>query len=246
MSPTRQMLYTKEEAEVHVKKAYILVAFVCFVLCFCITLQYKSVTRNSSTGVKEAKRTEELENQLINANREIINLKKENLQLASDIEIYRQEAASQDSGATALKAELEKALTAAGLTDVNGPGIVITLADSTEPVKQGESNDPYIVHDSDLRSVITELWAAGAEAISINGERLVANSAVRCVGSTIMINNKRCASPFVINAVGNAGSLESALNMRGGVLDVLKLYKISVDVTKQEEIKVDKYSGSFD
>jgi len=78
MFPTRQMLYTKEETEVHKKKAYILVAFVCFVLCFCITVQYKSVTKNSSAGVKEAKRTEELENQLINANQEIINLKKEN------------------------------------------------------------------------------------------------------------------------------------------------------------------------
>jgi len=246
MFPTGQMLYTKEETEVHKKKAYILVAFVCFVLCFCITVQYKSVTKNSSAGVKEAKRTEELENQLINANQEIINLKKENMQLASDIEIYRQEAASEDSGANALKAELEKALTAAGLTDVTGSGVVITLADSTEPVKQGEANDPYIVHDSDLRSVITELWGAGAEAISVNGERIVANSAVRCVGSTIMINNKRCASPFVINAVGNANSLESALNMRGGVLDVLRLYKISVNVSKESEILVKKYSGSYD
>jgi len=226
------------------RKVQILIALVCFLLFFSITLQYKSVTKNNGAGIAELKRTQDLENQLINANEEIINLKKENMQLLSDIDIYRQDAASKDSGSNALKAELEKSLLISGLTAVEGQGVVIILADSSEAQTQGESAESYIVHDTDLRSVVNELYGAGAEAISINGERLVSTSTIRCVGNSIMVNNRRCTSPFEIKAIGNSTSLESALNIRGGILDVLKLYKISVNVTKSASVKLDKYTGN--
>ena len=129
----------------------------------------------------------------------------------------------------------------AGLTDAEGPGIEITLADSANSQAQADSTD--IVHDRDLRDVVNELYGAGAEAISINSERIVANTAIRCVGNTIMINDKRCSSPFVIKAIGDSASLESALNIRGGVLDVLRLYNIQVNVTKYEKIKLQKFTG---
>ncbi len=245
MFPTRPMSYTKEETDMHFKKkVQIFAAIICFVLAFSITLQYKSVTKNNSMGIKEAKRVEDLENQLINANEQIVDLKKENMQLHSDIDIYRTDAASKDSGSNALKQELEKNLLISGFVTVEGPGVEITISDSTENTSQTDSNDSGIVHDTDIRSVINELYGAGAEVISVNSERLVANSAIRCVGNTIMINNKRCSSPFTIKAIGNADELESALSIRGGVLDVLKLYKIQVNVTKKSSgIKIDKYTG---
>lgn len=226
------------------RKVQILIALVCFVLCFSITLQYKSVTKNKGVGITELKRSQELENQLINANEEIINLKKENMQLQSDIDIYRQEAASKDSGSNALKAELEKSLLISGLTAVEGQGVIITLKDSTEPGGQNDNTESYIVHDTDLRSVVNELYGAGAEAVSINGERLISSSTIRCVGNTIMVNNKRCTTPFDIKAIGNSDSLESALNIRGGILDVLRLYKIGVNVTKSTDVRLDKYTGN--
>lgn len=226
------------------RKVHILVALICFVLCFAVTLQYKSVTKNKSVGITQLRRTEELENQLINANQQIIDLKKENMQLTTDIDAYRQDAASKDSGSGALKSELEKALLIAGFTKVKGPGVTVTIADSTETEKQVQTADSYIVHDSDLRNVINELYSAGAEAVTVNGERLIGGSSVRCVGNTIIVNSKRCSSPFVIKAIGDADTLESALNIRGGVLDVLKLYKINVNVTKSSEIELDKYNGA--
>jgi len=225
------------------RKIQIFVAIICFVLAFCITLQYKSVTRNMSTGHQEAARTQDLENKLINANQQIIDLKKENMQLHSDIDVYRKDAASKDSGAGALKTELEKALLVAGLTGVEGPGVEITIADSVAE-KTTIDAESGIVHDTDIRSVVNELFGAGAEAVCVNSERLVTNSSIRCVGNTIMVNGKRCASPFVIKAIGDADALESAMNIRGGILDVLKLYKINVNVTKSTSIKMDKFSGA--
>ena len=247
MFPTLPMLYTKEEISVALvfkRKVQIFAAIICFVLSFAITLQYKSVTKNTGAGINETKRLTEVETQLINANSEIINLKKENMKLHSDIEIYRQDAASSDSGAGALKTELEKAHIIMGLTDVTGKGVEITLADSTQSSSQAESTD--IVHDRDLRDVVNELYGAGAEAVSINSERIVSNTAIRCVGNTIMVNDKRFASPFTIKAIGDSDALESSLNLRGGVLDVLRLYNIQVNVTKSEKIEIPKFTGHVD
>lgn len=231
-------------AVVFKRKVQIFIAILCFVLSFAITLQYKSVTKNSSLGISEAKRLQDLETQLINANSDIINLKKENMQLQSDIDIYRQEASSKDSGAGALRSELEKAHIIMGLTDVEGEGVEITLVDSNVPASQGDSTD--IVHDRDLRDVVNELYGAGAEAISINSERIVSNTAIRCVGNTIMINDKRCSSPFTVKAIGDKSALESALNLRGGVLDVLRLYNIGINVTKSDKLKISKFTGHID
>ncbi len=226
------------------KKAQILAAIICFALTFAITLQYKSVTKNTGMSTAQVKRTEELESQIINANQEIIDLKKENMQLSSDIELYRQEAASNDSGSKTLKNELEKMMLVAGMEKVSGPGVVITISDSTESGDKGLGTESSIVHDSDLRSVANELFGAGAEVVSVNGERLVANSSIRCVGNTIMVNSKRCSSPFTIKAIGDKDVLESALTMPGGILDVLKIYKINVNVTKESNIVIDKFGGS--
>ena len=223
----------------------ILVAFVCFVLCFAVTLQYKSVTKNNSLQSDRAKRNDDLQNQLINANKEIIDLKLENMQLTTDIEAYRSEAAKSSDGSNALKKELDNARMMAGLTDVSGSGVTVTIADSKAPSPSDEDSSAYIVHDSDLRDIVNELCAAGAEAVSINSERIVSTSSIRCVGNTILVNNKRCAPPFEIKAIGDSSTLESGLNIRGGVIDVLRLYKIEVNVTKMSKINIGKFGGTL-
>lgn len=223
----------------------ILVAFVCFVLCFAVTLQYKSVTKNNSLQSDRAKRNDDLQNQLINANKEIIDLKLENMQLTTDIEAYRSEAAKSSDGSNALKKELDNARMMAGLTDVSGSGVTVTIADSKAPSPSDEDNSAYIVHDSDLRDIVNELCAAGAEAVSINSERIVSTSSIRCVGNIILVNNKRCAPPFEIKAIGDSSTLESGLNIRGGVIDVLRLYKIEVNVTKMSKINIGKFGGTL-
>lgn len=226
------------------KKAQILAALVCFILCFAITLQFKSVTKNASLTSSQLKRNEDLQNQLINANQDIVDLKRENLQLSTDLDSYRSEAAQNSDGANALKQELDTLRMLAGLTAVEGSGVLVTISDSKSKVAEGDDPSSYIVHDSDLRDVVNELYTAGAEVISINDERLVSTSSIRCVGNTILVNNKRCAPPFVIKAIGDSTALESGLNIREGIIDVLKLYNIEVNVTKSSKIKIEKYAGA--
>lgn len=226
------------------KKVQILIAFICFVLFFAATLQYKSVTKNNSIATGQLQRNEDLQNQLVNANKDIIDLQLENMQLTTDLEAYRSEAAKNSDGSNALKQELDNALMLAGLTTVQGSGVVVTVSDSKAAVPADADKSAYIVHDSDLRDIVNELCAAGAEAISINSERIISTSSIRCVGNTILVNNKRCASPFEIKAIGDQSTLESGLNIREGITDVLKLYKIDVNVTKMSKITIEKFGGA--
>jgi uncharacterized protein YlxW (UPF0749 family) len=128
-----------------------------------------------------------------------------------------------------------------GLSAVRGPGILVTMADSARPRNRQEDPNVFLIHDDDLLKVVNELRAAGAEAISINGQRLTALSEIRCVGPTISINAVRVAPPIVISAIGDAPTMESALKMRGGVVDQLSLWGIEVTITRQADILVPAY-----
>ena len=95
----------------------------------------------------------------------------------------------------------------AGLTSVEGGGVQVTLSDSTQTNNLTENANAYVIHDLDILQVINELRDAGAEAISLNGERVVSTSEVRYAGSTVSINNNRYAAPFVIKAIGDPTNL---------------------------------------
>ena len=94
-----------------------------------------------------------------------------------------------------------------------------------------------MVHDSDLRSVVNELFSAGAEAIAINDQRLVANSSIRCVGPTVLVNSERLAPPYKIAAIGKPDVLQSALDMQGGALDIEGLFMLDmIKIEKEPDV----------
>ena len=133
----------------------------------------------------------------------------------------------------------------AGITKVKGEGIEIRLEDGgIDDINQSSRTDT-IVHDSDLLSIINELKAAGAEAISVNDERIVNTTSVRCVGPVIQINYNKVASPFVIKAIGNSKLLYSALNIQNGIVDILKNAKIKVNIEMKKNIEINEYSGDY-
>jgi len=99
----------------------------------------------------------------------------------------------------------------AGLTEVRGPGVVVTLADGERPLAQGERPEAVIIHDYDVIDIINALWAGGAEAISINGERLVFGSYIYCVGSTLVVGERRISTPLVIAAIGDQAGMSRVL-----------------------------------
>ena len=115
----------------------------------------------------------------------------------------------------------------AGLTPVQGPGVVVTLNDSKKPLPSKLPSGfapPNLIHDTDINQVVNELKAAGAEAISVNDQRLVATSAVRTAGPTIFVNSTAQAPPYVIKAIGDSKTLAGALNLRGGIASQFKTF----------------------
>jgi uncharacterized protein YlxW (UPF0749 family) len=99
----------------------------------------------------------------------------------------------------------------AGLADVSGPGVVVEMRDS--PLRRSPTGDPndLVIHQQDIQGVVNALWAGGAEAISINGERLTSDSAVRCVGNTLLLHGSVYAPPYRISAIGDQVKLFAVL-----------------------------------
>jgi len=117
-----------------------------------------------------------------------------------------QEAEQRGRGSEALAGELNRALQqariAAGLIPLIGTGIVFQLEDSTLPVSPGANEGDYLVTARDVRTVVEELWLAGAEAISVNGERLAQSSAIVDIGGSVLINSAFITGPYQISAIG--------------------------------------------
>jgi len=114
----------------------------------------------------------------------------------------------------------------AGLTPVQGPGLIVTLRDSKMPLppfpKGSVPGAPNLIHDTDINQVVNELKASGAEAIAVNNQRLVGMSPIRSAGPTVYVNTTPQAPPFVIKAIGDPETLQTALNLPNGVADGLR------------------------
>jgi uncharacterized protein YlxW (UPF0749 family) len=149
-------------------------------------------------------------------------------------------------GDSELKEQLDRARILAGVTELSGSGVEVTLNDSNVNLKPGENPNLYVLHDEDVLRVLNEIRAAGAEAISLNGERILANTEVRCTGPTIVLNrDKRLAPPYVITAIGNPDTLEGSIKMKGGVAETLQFWGIQVGVKKMSQVTVPAYSGGI-
>ena len=218
----------------------VMISLVLFIFSFIIAAQLNTVGNTDiiSTGMREAELLIEL--QKVNDKYDV--LKKEYDKSQAVVEEYKNSASSNDTLIASMKTSLDQAKLLAGLTTVKGEGVVIILQDSTDTTVSVEAG---LIHDTDIMGIVNELRAAGAEAISVNGERILSTTAIRCVGPTIQINGTKVASPFNIKAIGNAKYLESALNIRGGVVDTLKAYGILVEVATNEGIVINKYDDTL-
>ena len=213
---------------------------VCALLGFAVSIQFKSVQLSNSSP---SARYEELQKMYQSELDKNASLHDQISQMQSTINNYRDSIEQTGTAYKGMEADLLRAENLAGLTDVYGPGLTITLSDA----KNTDPNVPaeyLILHDSDLRSLVNELLAAGAEAISINDERVVSTTAIRCVGPVVIVNNARSGTPFVIKAIGDGTTLETAINMTGGILSELRRWNIGVDIQKSDRIDMKAYSGN--
>lgn len=212
------------------------IGFVCVLLGFLLTLQFKSVLKNGAQDTLQNERAENLWEDLNDEREKTDALRGQVAQYKEELDRFREEAATTGNYASFLLEELTKAELLAGMTDVKGEGVEVTLRDGTE----------YIIHDGDLLMVVNELRDAGAEALSLNGQRLLSTSEIRCAGSIVSVNNVRCAAPFIIKAIGNSETMYNALFLRGGVVDSLNQWKIETSVEVKKDLVIEGYAGVVD
>lgn len=142
--------------------------------------------------------------------------------------------------------DLDKYKIAAGVVDVHGPGIIITIDD---PVPTGDIIDDIsmIMSNYDqLLNVVNKLKDAGAEAISINEQRITATTEISLAGNNVNINTVPTAPPYTIKAIGDPDTLVSTLTIRYGIIDQLKdkdKYGLQVDIKKKGDITIPRYGG---
>ncbi len=137
----------------------------------------------------------------------------------------------------------------AGLVPLEGQGVIAVFQDSSAPaVPPNEDPNNYILHDYMLRDVLNTLWAGGAEAVSINGERVLATTSLYCVGTTVICNATRLSPPYEVHAIGNPDALAAALhdspqmqqfNLRA------QIYDLPIAIRKEVKVPVPAYSGAF-
>jgi len=153
----------------------------------------------------------------------------------------------------AVRAETERLAAGAGLTGVRGPGLTIMLDDSPDAPEDtaaldGLSLDDFVVHQQDIEAVVNALWAGGAEAMTIMGQRVIGTSAVRCVGSVLSLHGRTYSPPYSIAAVGDPGALQDALDSSAAVTiyrEYARELGLGYDVTEQPDATMPPYEGSL-
>lgn len=223
-----------------INTAHISIGIVCMIITYIIACQFGSVRVNNAVTTEKI-RMEELQSQLTLEKEKNEDMLMQLVEAQKNLESYRNEVNKSGKANRSVVEELNKARLLAGTTEVSGEGIVVMLDDGKELSASGEKF--VIVHDSDIRMVLCELASAGAEAMSINGQRIVATTAVRCVGNTVMVNDVKTAPPFEISAIGNGDTLEAAINIKGGVSDYLKGWGINISTKKNANLSIPRYSG---
>lgn len=147
-----------------------------------------------------------------------------------------------------LKEDIEKNMRLSGITNLEGPGIIISMYDNEE-VRVEDHNFDFefdinddIIHDIDILNIVNDLRIAGAEAISINNERVVSTSDIKCGGPIIRINGRSSGTPFIIKAIGDPVSLNAAVNAPNTYGDTLKnVLNKGFDTFTEDSIVIPKY-----
>lgn len=225
-------------------KISIVLGIMCFALTYGIFLQIKTV-ENSNSKVSQNYEENNLRAEVLKFKEKYDNKVKELEDEEKKLEEERKSATQNNTELEDAESEINKSAKMLGLTEVTGPGVIITLQDSKKTTSTIFTTAQLIVHDIDVLSVINELKNAGAEAISINGQRIVPTTAVSCDGNVILINKVKVGTPFEIKAIGLPESL-SALERPGGYVELLKSYSIEATLEKSNEITIPKYTGKLE
>ncbi|MCL1982703.1 MAG: DUF881 domain-containing protein [Clostridiales bacterium] len=225
------------------KAAKPLVGAFCFLIGLFLVSQF-GVTEGQSVYVS-AKAVGEYSTSIESEKREIENIKDR----ISDAEeqLAKYEAAQGDDDFSEITDELVDEISKykmfSGYETVQGPGVKVTIDDGTRALYDGEDINVVLVHDVDIIMIINDLKRCGAEAISVNGQRIVDRTEISCSGYTVRINGQVFARPFVIRAIGDGKRMSANLLSYEGYGTLLKTYGVQFSVELAEDIVIQGYAG---
>lgn len=228
-------------------KGIAIAAVLTFLIGFIISVQISTTAGDDQGALVPLAKLKGYEAQLTEVTEEkdaaLEQLKALEEQLAA---IQQAKAGESDSIRTMVE-ENQKNKTAAGLTDVYGPGLRIVIKDPPVEASEENGNFSLIAYNYEyLLSLVNKLKEAGAEAISINGERIVQTTEISLAGDNININGKATAQPYTVDAIGPGDTMESAVTIRAGVVETMKNLGLVVSTEKKDRIDIARYSGVID
>ena len=143
-----------------------------------------------------------------------------------------------------LSSRLDSALAEAGLTAVRGPGVKAVLDDAAAPPTTTADINNFVIHSQDVQAVVNALWRSGAEAVAVNGQRVVSTSAVLCVGNTLLLDGTVSSPPYVAVGVGaDQGRFEADALVRQLHADA-SVYGLRFDVAAQGSLTAPAFAGA--
>ena len=226
---------------------HIVIFVICFLIYFVVKVQVKTVNKNNA-DILRLKRENELRDEINQWKDAYNNLASKNSELNKKIDQYREAAISDTDNGELLKSELDEANIIAGLTAVKGKGIKINI-DVEKVLEEIALNagkydsSVSLIQDYDIMEIVNELVMYGAEAISVNGQRITNLTSIKSSGPIIKINGVNTTAPFVIEAIGEPDTLEASIALKDGKVDELRNLKIDITITK-EDIKLRGYEGT--
>lgn len=214
----------------------ITIGLMFLILTAVIFVQFNTIKQTDITSI-ENMREEELKSEISNFKQKAEEINKQIEETNLKIAEYEEIVSSDKQASELLSKELEQQNNLLGKNDVKGSGVIITLTDTRAQKITSE----------DLRALLNELKTAGAEAISINGQRIVYDSYVVDISSTyISVNGKRMVSPYEVKAIGNPIYLESGLSKKQyGYIDSKLEEGKDISLVRQDNILIDKYNGDL-
>lgn len=217
------------------KSFYYSVTLVALVVGLMLAVQFRT-NRFIEQGVP-SDRAQELTTELRQSDKDIEKLENE----VNDLDYKLAQARKgQGQAADAIKSELEKARFYAGFVAVKGPGVEVVLI--TPPGNEGVDSLSSI-QDVDILRLVNELRAAGAEAMSVNGQRIIATSEIRLAGKFINVNLTRLSPPYRVLALGDQERLQSALEIPDGLVETLRSLGIIIEIKPRESLVIPAYTG---
>ncbi|MGP1569548.1 MAG: DUF881 domain-containing protein [Eubacteriales bacterium] len=225
--------------------SYIVIGVLALFIGLVLSIQIRTTAGNYQGGLVPLSKIKSYEAELKKVKDEKDEVTAELVELEARLSSIEKGKAEEDAFINGLVTDLEKYKISAGVVDVAGPGVTITIKDPPATDDLGDYS-PIMYNYELLLSLVNKLKEAGAEAISINEQRIVATTEITIASNNVNINGIPTAPPYYIKAIGNPTTISDAINIRAGIVETMKVkFNLSVETEKKQEIIIPRYTGTI-